>query len=226
MKERLLILISVLISINTMAQIPNFGTCCGNQCLYGYSSMKYRVNAEKNGMTAWTTYSTLQYGVTDYMSIGVDLSTGDGIDNIGYIIRLGLETCQWFKIGAQFTPSFNINNRHKFSYMTYGLYMNGDITEDGNFFWVTDSWLEHDKNCQVSVEQWTYFGYTFDLPGKCNSITPIGGMIHSWKFDRNPDLSFGCYYTHKNINLYVWGNDIVTNNPRFVLAVEFKFSNK
>ena len=52
------------------------------------------------------------------------------------------------------------------------------------------------------------------------------GAIHSWKFDQDVDLSMRCYYSHKNINLYAWANDILTKQPRFVLAVEFAFSNK
>lgn len=208
------------------AQVPNFGTPCGDQDLYGYSSVKIRANAEKNGMSDWTTYSTLQYGISDYLAVGADLSTGGGNANIGYTIRTGIKTCQWFKIGAQFTPSFNLSDKHKFSYMTYALYMNGDISRDGKFFWVTDTWLEQDRNGLNSADQWSYLGYTFSLPGNGNSITPMGGVIHSWKFDRDPDLSLGCYFTHKNISLYAWANDLVTDHPRFVFAIEFKFSNK
>ena len=104
--------------------------------------------------------------------------------------------------------------------------MNGNISSDGKLFWVTDTWLENNKNELTSAKQWTYLGYTFSLSGIGNNITPMAGIIHSWKFDQDPDLSFGAYYSHKNINLYVWTKDILTRQPRFVVAIEFAFSNK
>ena len=112
------------------------------------------------------------------------------------------------------------------SYLTSALYINGNITKDGKWFYVTDTWLENNEDELTSAKQWSYIGHTFDLPGKGNSITPMVGAIHSWKFDQDVDLSMGCYYSHKNINLYAWANDILTKQPRFVLAVEFAFNNK
>lgn len=227
MKNILLSIIVLFVAIAAKAQVPNFGTTAGDQKLYGYSSMKYRVNAEKNGMPDWQTYSTLQYGFTDYLNLGVDLYTGGANAYIGYVVRGGYKFSKYYSLGAQLTPSFSLGDNHKFGYLTSAIYMNGDITKDGRLFWVTDTWLENDKDKLTSAMQWTYLGYTCPL-GKSgnNSITPMGGIIHSWKFDQNPDLSLGFYFTHKNINLYAWANDIVTNHPRFILAVEFKFSNK
>ena len=123
------------------------------------------------------------------------------------------------------TPSFDLNAHHKFSYLTSALYINGNITKDGKWFYVTDTWLENDKDKLTSAKQWSYIGHKFDLPGNGNSITPMVGAIHSWKFDQDVDLSMGCYYSHKNINLYAWANDILTKQPRFIVAVEFAFSN-
>ena len=133
----------------------------------------------------------------------------------------------YFSIGAQFTPSLDMNANHKFAYMTEALYMNGNITKDGRLFWVTDTWLEQADHKMSSAKQWTYLGYTCPL-GKSgnNSITPMAGIIHDWKFESDVDLSFGAYYTYKNVNLYAWTNDILTDHPRIILAVEFKLSNK
>ena len=89
-----------------------------------------------------------------------------------------------------------------------------------------DNGEANDKEHLTSAKQWTYIGHTFGLPGNGNSITPMVGAIHSWKFDQDVDLAMGCYYSHKNINLYAWANDILTEQPRFVVAVEFSFSNK
>lgn len=216
----LLLFLSVF-SIYVYSQIPNFGTTVGNQKLYGYSALKYRVNAD-----FWETYSTLQYGIGNHFQLGVDLYTNGNTSYIGYIIRGGTKINDYLKMGAQLTPSFDLGIHHKFSYLTSALYINGNLTKDGNWFYVTDTWLENDKYELTSAKQWSYVGHTFDLSGKENSITPMVGAIHSWKFDQDVDLSFGYYYSHKNINLYAWTNDILTKQPRFVVAVEFTFCNK
>lgn len=205
----------------TNAQIPNFGTTIGSQRLYGYSSLKYRANVDN-----WETYSTLQYGIGNHFQTGFDLYTNSGESYIGYIVRGGTKVNDCLKIGAQVTPSFSLHDNHKFSYLTSALYINGNLTKDGKWFYVTDTWLENDKDKLISAKQWTYVGHTFDLSGNGNSITPMVGVINSWKFDQDVDLSMGFYYTHKNINLYAWTNDVLTKQPRFVLAVEFTFSNK
>uniref|UniRef100_UPI00402A53CB hypothetical protein n=1 Tax=Alloprevotella sp. TaxID=1872471 RepID=UPI00402A53CB len=183
--------------------------------------MKYRAKAK-----TWETYSTLQYGVTDYMNVGADLYYNGSDSYIGYTFRTGKKFSPYFSVGAQFTPSFNLGENHKFAYMTEALYMNGNITRDGRMFWITNTWLEQANHELSSAKQWTYLGYTCPLGNKGNSITPMAGIIHDWKFESDVDLSFGAYYSHKNINVYAWTNDILTDHPRFVLAVEFKFSNK
>lgn len=221
--KRILVSFVFLFSIGCLcAQVPNFGTTAGDQKLYGYSSMKYRSKAKN-----WETYSTLQYGVTDYMNFGVDLYTSGGANYLGYIFRTGTKVSPYFSIGAQLTPSFDISGNHSFAYMTEAIYMNGNISKNGRLFWVSDTWLEQANHELSSAKQWTYLGYTCSL-GKSgnNSITPMAGVIHDWKFKSDVDLSFGAYFTHKNINLYAWTNDILTDHPRFIIAVEFKFSNK
>lgn len=222
MMKRVLLLGLFLCSIYTLkAQIPNFGTTVGDDKLYGYSGMKYRANAN-----VWETYSTLQYGISDYFQAGVDLYTSGSTNYIGYIARVGYKFSDYFKLGAQLTPSFDLGCNHKFSYLTSAIYINGNITSDGRLFYVTDTWLENNSDRLTSAKQWTYLGYTVPL-GKSgnNNITPMVGAIHSWKFDQDVDLSIGFYFTHKNINLYAWTNDILTDHPRFILAVEFAFSN-
>ncbi len=221
MKRILLLNIVLGFGLAVFAQVPNFGSTVGNQNLYGYSALKYRAKTN-----TWETYSTLQYGVTDYMNFGADLYTSGSDSYIGYTFRTGVKASPYFSIGAQFTPSFNLGESHKFAYMTEALYMNGNVTKDGKMFWVTDTWLEQANHELSSVTQWTYIGYTCHLGGKGNSISPMAGVIHDWKFKSDVDLSFGAYYSHRNINLYAWTNDILTSHPRFVLAIEFKFSNK
>lgn len=218
----ILLFLLVLFRVSVKAQVPNFGTTVGDQKLYGYSALKYRADAADT----WETYSTLQYGIGSHFQTGVDLYTGGGNTYIGYIVRGGTKITDYFKIGAQLTPSFDLNAHHKFSYLTSALYINGNISKDGKWFYVTDTWLENDKNKLTSAKQWSYIGHTFDLPGKGNNITTMVGAIHLWKFEQDVDLSMGCYYSHRNINLYAWANEILTKQPRFVVAVEFSFSNK
>lgn len=220
MKTKLLLLLLFCQILSLKAQVPNFGTTVGNQKLYGYSSLKYRVNSN-----TWETYSTLQYGFSNYFQTGVDLYTGGDKNYIGYVVRAGYPFSKHFKMGAQLTPSFDLGNKHQFSYLTSALYINGNITSDGKLFYVTDTWLENDKEKLTSAKQWTYLGYTLPI-GKSQSVTPMAGIINSWKFDSDVDLSFGAYYTYKNVNLYAWTNDILTDHPRFILAVEFAFENK
>lgn len=220
MKKLMLLALMIVTFISAFSQVPNFGTTVGDKKLYGYSALKYRTNAD-----TWETYGTLQYGIGNHFQTGVDLYTGGGNAYIGYIVRGGTNISDYFKIGAQLTPSFDLNAHHKFSYLTSALYINGNITKDGKWFYVTDTWLENDKDKLTSAKQWSYIGHKFDLPGNGNSITPMVGAIHSWKFDQDVDLSMGCYYSHKNINLYAWANDILTKQPRFIVAVEFAFSN-
>ena len=178
----------LVLSISAFSQIPNFGTTVGDQKLYGYSSMKYRAKAD-----TWETYSTLQYGIGNHFQTGVDLYTNGAANYVGYVVRAGTKINDYLKIGAQLTPSFDLNDHHKFSYLTSALYINGNITKDGKWFYVTDTWLENNEDELTSAKQWSYIGHTFELPGKGNSITPMVGAIHSWKFDQDVDLSMGCY---------------------------------
>ena len=220
MKPNIISLVLLIFAPSAIAQVPNFGKPAGEQNLYGYSAIKYRANTN-----AWENYSTLQYGITDYLAIGGD-AYSDGIHSyLGYTIRTGFKKSDWFSIGAQITPSFNIADNHKFEYVTYALYMNGSISKDSKLFWVTDTWLEQNRSTISSLKQWSYIGYSFDLPGRNNSITPMVGIIHSWMFDQQLDIPFGVFFTHNNISLYAWANDILTNDPRFCFAFDFKFTN-
>lgn len=221
MRKYIFLCVLLFLVLGVEAQIPNFGTTVGEQRLYGYSSLKYRANAN-----IWETYSTLQYGIGNHFQMGLDLYTNGSDSYIGYIVRSGTKVNDYFKVGAQITPSFSLHDNHKFSYLTSALYINGNLTKNGKWFYVTNTWLENDKDKLTSVKQWSYVGHTFELFGKKNCLTPMVGVIHSWKFDQDVDLSMGFYYTYKKINLYAWTNDILTKQPRFVVAVEFAFSNR
>ena len=54
------------------AQIPYFAGTAGDRNLYGYTSVKFRP-----GINALESYTTIQYGITDYFATGVDLYTSN-----------------------------------------------------------------------------------------------------------------------------------------------------
>ena len=144
--------------------------------------------------------------------------TGVGSAYWGFLVRYGLKINPWFGIGAQVTPSFNLNDSFKYSYTTGAIYMNGQITKDGKLFWCSNTWFGLNKDADNTYTNWEYLGYTFKA-GK-NSITPMIGVIHSWKFDQDVDLAVGAYYSIGKFNIYLWGNDFFKDSPRIVAGVE------
>lgn len=220
MKKFSTIVALVFITLTTYAQVPYFAGTPGDGNLYGYSSLKFRP-----GVNNQETYTCFQYGVGNHVATGVDLYTGLNSAYAGVLVRGGYKVSKWFGIGAQVTPSFDLNNSMKFSYMTAGLYMNGIITNDGNLFWCCNTWLGVNAGADETISQWSYLGYTIPTC-KNQSITPMVGAIHSWKFDQELDPAVGAYYTIGKWNLYIWGNDFFKENPRIVFGIDFKLSTK
>ena len=105
---------SLILTCTTVSgQVPNFCTTVGEQKLYGYSSMKYSVKAD-----TWKTYSALLYGIGNHFLTGVDLYANGAANYIGYFVRVGTKINDFLKIGAQLTPSFDLNDHHEFRYLT------------------------------------------------------------------------------------------------------------
>lgn len=196
------------------AQIPYFAGTVGNGKLYGYTSLKVRP-----GVNAQETYTCFQYGVGDHLAMGSDLYTGVGSEYLGFLIRYGLKISPYFNIGGQVTPSFNLNSNMDFSYANAALYTNGNISDDGNLFWCMNTWWCINDGTENTIYNWEFIGYTVNC-GK-HSLTPMVGAIHSLKFNQDPDLSMGVYYTVGKYNWYIWGNDFFNDNPRLVLGVDF-----
>jgi len=217
MKNKVLFLVLVLSVISTLAkaQVPYFSGTVGAGNLYGYTSLKFRP-----GINNQETYTCFQYGLGDYAATGVDLYTGVNSAFAGVLVRGGYKVNKWFGIGGQLTPSFDLNNSLRFSYLTAALYMNGSITRDGSLFWCSNTWLGVNRGADDTISQWTYLGYSIPIC-KNQSITPMVGAIHSWKFDQDADLAIGAYYTIGKWNLYLWGNDFLKEHPRFVVGVDF-----
>lgn len=217
MKKLTLLLLLLAATICTKAQVPYFAGTVGDNKMYAYTSLKGRP-----GINAQETYSVVQYGIGDYFATGADLYTGVGSAYAGMLVRGGYKFNQWFGIGAQVTPSFDLNNNLRFSYLTLALYMNGSITKDGKLFWCTNTWWGVNKGAEYTITQWAYLGYSFSLKNG-DSISPMVGTIYDWKFNDKADLAAGFYYTHKNWNFYLWGNDFLKDNPRVVAGVDFVF---
>ena len=215
MKKVISVLFALLIATAATAQVPYFAGTVGNNKLYGYTSLKVRP-----GINAQETYTTFQYGLGNYTAVGLDLYTGTGSNYAGYLFRAGKKISKWFGIGGQITPSFDLNNNFKFSYLTTALYMNGAISNDGNFFWCSNTWWGVNDGADNTLTNWEYLGYAISLKNG-NSITPMVGAIHSWKFDQDVDIAAGFYYSIKNWNIYLWGNDLLKSNPRIVVGVDF-----
>jgi len=220
MKRLLLMIFCCLWTEVLLAQVPYFAGTVGNGHLYGYTSLKVRPN-----QNAQETYTCFQYGIGDYFAAGTDIYTGAGASYWGALVRAGRVFSPYFGIGAQVTPSFDLKDHFKYSYTIAALYMNGDITKDGKLFWVSNTWWGINKGADNTIANWEYLGYTIQT-GKSQSITPIVGCIHSWKFDQDVDISFGAYYSIGKWNLYAWCNDLLKDHPRFVIGVDFKLSTK
>ena len=215
MRKVTLLLMIAMFAITAKAQVPYFSGTVGNGKLYGYTSLKVRP-----GINAQETYTTFQYGIGDYTAAGLDLYTGNGCSYAGYLFRVGKKINKWFGMGGQITPSFDLNNNFKFSYLTTALYMNGAITNDGNFFWCSNTWWGVNDGADNTLTNWEYLGYAVPLKNG-HAITPMVGAIHSWKFDKDVDIAVGCYFSIKNWNIYLWGNDFLEDNPRVVIGVDF-----
>lgn len=216
MKKTILLFVAIIaFAINANAQVPYFSGTVGNGKLYGYTSVKFRP-----GINSQETYTAFQYGISNYAAAGLDLYTSNGSAYTGFLVRGGYKFSKWFGIGLQLTPSFNLSDNFKFSYLTTGLYMNGNITSNGKLFWCSNTWATINDGAENTYMNWEYLGLAIPTT-KGQSITPMIGAIHSWKFDQDVDLALGAYYSIKSWNIYLWGNDLLKRHPRVVVGVDF-----
>lgn len=220
MKKVLLGILFIIVTVVTSAQIPYFSGTAGDGNLYGYTSVKLRP-----GINAQETYTTFQYGITDFAAVGTDIYSYNNSVYWGILVRGGYKFNRWYNIGLQVTPSFDFGDSFKFSYMTIGLYQNGAITPGGNLFWVSNTWAGINRDDSNTWNQWWYLGYYLDFKDK-GGITPMVGYLHDWKFKNDADLAVGFYYTYKNWNFYAWGNGFFKDNPRIIVGVDFKLPTK
>lgn len=215
MKKVVILIVGLLLTTHVIAQIPYYAGTVGNGKIYGYTSLKVRP-----GINHQETYTTFQYGLGDHFATGLDLYTAPGSTYWGALVRYGWTASKWFNIGAEMTPSFNLNDSFKFSYLTSALYLNGAITGDGSLFWCTNTWWIVNDGADDSYSNYEYLGYTIPLK-KDRSITPMIGAVHSWRLNQDLEPAAGMYYTFKNWTLYLWGHDFLNSHPRFVIGLDF-----
>ena len=98
--------------------------------------------------------------------------------------------------------------------------MNGALSSDGRLFWCTNTWWCVKKGDDNTFSNYEYLGYTIPMKNK-RCITPMVGTIHSWLFDQDVDIAAGFYYTVKQWNFYVWGNDLLKDYPRIIVGIDF-----
>jgi len=199
------------------AQIPYFAPTVGHLKLYGYTSLKFRP-----GINSQETYTTFQFGIGKHFATGIDIYTNGSSSYTGYLIRVGKKFNQWFNIGGQLTPTFNLSQNMKFEYLTAALYMNGNILDQGKLFWVSNTWYGINRGSENTISQYLYLGTAIGLP-KGQMITPMVGTIYSWKFDQKADLALGAYWSIDKFNIYLWGNDFFKSHPRIIAGVDFVF---
>jgi hypothetical protein len=215
MKRLMVYTLGLLFSLKAVAQIPYFAATVGDGKLYGYTSVKFRP-----GINHQETYTTFQYGLGDHFATGVDLYTGPNTTYWGTLVRYGRKFSRWFNAGAEVTPSFNLNNSFHFAYLTSALYLNGAISANGRLFWCTNTWWVVNHGSEYTFSNYEYLGYSIPLKTG-HSITPMVGAIHSWKMNQDVDIAAGFYYTLKNWNFYLWGNDFLKSHPRIIIGIDF-----
>ena len=199
------------------AQVPYFGATVGEGKVFGYSSLKFRP-----GINAQETYTTLQFGITDYFSVGTDVyANGSTIDH-GLYARIGKSWNKWLSAGIQATYQSNLRVNYKFSNVNTSVFINGDITKNGLLFWTSNTWLTFNQDGNHFYKQWWYLGSNIRFDEN-NSIVPMAGLIHSWKFNEPCDLAVGFYYVYKKHSIYLWGNNFFKDNPRATIAIDFTF---
>lgn len=206
----MILLAFAFMSVN--AQIPYFSGVPSKGKVYTYTSLKTGLE-----YSTMETYSTWTYSFTDHIAAGTDMYTWNNSVYLGYTFRFNAFKSKYIGIGAQLTPSFELGNKHQFSYFTGGIYMNGAITD--NLFWVSNTWIGINDGADNTYNNWWYLGYYQELNDKW-SVTPMLGLIHSWEFNADPTIGLGAYFTYGKFDFYIWGDRFNYNEPRVIVGVD------
>jgi len=216
--RKLFLMLAIVFGITfaAQAQIPYYAGAPKNN--YFYTSGKIRVESNP----AFETYTTYQRGIIKGLAVGIDYYTYNKEMYIGYQVRGTFFSSPKFSIGGQVTPSFDVCNKHKFAYLTTGLFLNGNIYE--GLHWVDNVWITTMPDGTTTVRNWAYLANTFTF-NENNSLTPMVGFFHDMYGGRiNPDLGFGAYWTCGSFgDIYLWTDKTFEKNPRIILGIDFFF---
>lgn len=198
------------------AQVPFYAAAPGDGRLLGYHSLKFRPASGYN-----ESFTTLQYGIGK-TAVGIELYTCPTGAYSGYTFRAGFYRSHRFNIGFQTSPTFSLSDRHKFSYITSGLYLHGAIDSAGRFFWLSNTlWTIHTDR-MTELDHWLYLGGNFSLPGG-SALKPMAGVIHSWSFDSPADLAVGCSWAVGNYEFIIWSDRYFMDDLRIVFGIAFVY---
>lgn len=217
MRRITLLILLVILSANSFAQVPYWGATVGEGKVYGYTSVKFRP-----GINAMQDYTTLQFGINDWFSLGTDLSVGNDYTDHGLYARVGKKWSKWISTGTQVSYMSNLRDNYTFSNINAGLLFNGFIIPSGYLTWTSNTWMTFNADGNNTYEHWLYLGsnIVFD---ENHSLFPMIGIVHDWKFQEPVDLAVGAWYTWNHYSVYLWGNDFFKEYPRLTVAIDFTF---
>ena len=217
MNKYTLLIILTSITFASFAQVPYWGATVGKEKIYGYTSIKFRP-----GINAVQNYTTIQFGITDWFSVGTDLSVDNQTADHGLYVRFGKKWNKWISTGLQSSYMSNLRDNYKFSNVNTGLLFNGYILPSGYLTWTSNTWITFNRGGNHTCEHWLYLGSNIIFNEK-NSLYPMLGIVHDWEFKKAADLAIGAWYTHKKYSFYLWGNDFFKDHPRLTVAIDFTF---
>ena len=84
MKKGGLMIFIALLALNIKAQVPYVRATVDRDKVFGYTAVKFRP-----GQNTMEDYTTIQFGVTDWLSLGTDLYTDKNTANHGLYARIG-----------------------------------------------------------------------------------------------------------------------------------------
>lgn len=217
MKKLLLLFSFSIISLAAFAQVPYWGATVGEGKVFGYTSIKFRP-----GINALQNYTTLQFGITDWFSVGTDLSADKNTVDHGLYVRFGKKWNKWISTGIQSSYMSNLRDNYKFSNVNTGLLFNGYILPSGYLTWTSNTWITFNRGGNNNYEHWLYLGSNIVF-NENNSLYPMIGIVHDWRFNEPVDMAVGAWFTHKKYSVYLWGNDFFKAHPRVTVAIDFTY---
>lgn len=183
-------------SVVANAQIYIYPETAGKNIFYGFTQLSFRPQHDYI-----MSYTTLQHGVTNWLDLGIDMTASGHEANMGFLAHVGHRFNNWIGLGAQFVPSFDLNDKFKFNYITNLYMLDGALTPSGNLWWASNTWHTILRNGDQIITNWWYLGYNIKL-AENHALTPTVGVYHSWRFDEPADMAFILSYSYKWLNVY------------------------